>query len=194
MGKQTPEQVRQSFWRECGDVGADVQGFADDLFRVATNRATEIDGLIEGHAQHWRMERMAAVDRNLMRAAVAELMGFPDYSSRRGYQRSSRNCTQVFHSGVRAVHQWRAGQCGQGTGKQAFVSRQSSVLGRQPPNSPTLHLPNGTSGDARAHIAGTRRLTTAYGLTAIKSGLQVKGTPLQRPDRRVVASVGKESC
>jgi transcription antitermination protein NusB len=78
MGKQTPEQVRQSFWRECGDVGADVQGFADDLFRVATNRATEIDGLIEGHAQHWRMERMAAVDRNLMRAAVAELVGFPD--------------------------------------------------------------------------------------------------------------------
>ena len=39
---------------------------------------TEIDGLIEGHAQHWRMERMAAVDRNLMRAAVAELLGFPD--------------------------------------------------------------------------------------------------------------------
>jgi N utilization substance protein B len=77
MGKQTPEQVRQSFWRECGDVEADVQGFADDLFRVATDRATEIDGLIEGHAQHWRMERMAAVDRNLMRAAVAELMGFP---------------------------------------------------------------------------------------------------------------------
>lgn len=77
MGRQTPEQVRQSFWRERTDVGADVQGFAEDLFRVATDRATEIDGLIEGHAQHWRMERMAAVDRNLMRAAVAELMGFP---------------------------------------------------------------------------------------------------------------------
>jgi transcription antitermination protein NusB len=78
MGKQTPEQVRQSFWRERGDVGSDVQGFADDLFRVATDRASEIDVLIEGHAQHWRMERMAAVDRNLMRAAVAELMGFPE--------------------------------------------------------------------------------------------------------------------
>jgi N utilization substance protein B len=59
-------------------VGADVQSFAEDLFRVATDRAGEIDGLIEGHAQHWRMERMAAVDRNLMRAAVAELLGFPD--------------------------------------------------------------------------------------------------------------------
>jgi N utilization substance protein B len=78
MGKQTPEQVRQTFWRESGDVGADVQSFAEDLFLVATDRASEIDGLIEAHAQHWRMERMAAVDRNLLRAAVAELLGFPD--------------------------------------------------------------------------------------------------------------------
>ena len=78
MGKQTPEQVRQTFWRESADVGSDVQSFAEDLFRVATDRAGEIDGLIEGHAQHWRMERMAAVDRNLLRAAVAELLGFPD--------------------------------------------------------------------------------------------------------------------
>ena len=77
MGKQNPEQVRQTFWRERGDVGADVQGFAEDLFQVATNRASEIDGLIEGHDEHWRMERMAAVDRNLLRAAVAELLGFP---------------------------------------------------------------------------------------------------------------------
>ena len=78
MGKQTPQQVRQTFWREQGDVGADVQSFAEDLFRVATDRASEINSIIEGHAQHWRMERMAAVDRNLLRAAVAELLAFPD--------------------------------------------------------------------------------------------------------------------
>jgi N utilization substance protein B len=77
MGKQTPEEVRQTFWRERADVESDVRSFAEDLFRVAGDRATEIDGLIESHAQHWRMERMAAVDRNLMRAAVAEMLGFP---------------------------------------------------------------------------------------------------------------------
>ncbi len=77
MGKQNPDEVRQTFWRERGDVGADVQSFAEDLFRVATGRASEIDSMIEGHAEHWRMERMAAVDRNLMRAAVAELLAFP---------------------------------------------------------------------------------------------------------------------
>ena len=78
MGKQTPHDVRQTFWKERDSVGKDVQGFADDLFRVATDRAEEIDKLIEQHAEHWRMERMAAVDRNVLRAAVAELLAYSD--------------------------------------------------------------------------------------------------------------------
>lgn len=78
MGKQTPDQVRGTFWRERDDVAADVRDFAEDLFRAASGRAAEIDALIESHAEHWRMERMAAVDRNLLRAAVAEFLAFPD--------------------------------------------------------------------------------------------------------------------
>jgi N utilization substance protein B len=77
MGKQSAEDVRKTFWRERGDVSDEVQGFAEDLFRVATARSEEVDKLIEGHAQHWRMERMAAVDRNILRAAVAEFLAFP---------------------------------------------------------------------------------------------------------------------
>jgi N utilization substance protein B len=77
MGKQGADDVRRVFWNERKDVGPEVQGFAEDLFRVATDRTVEIDSLIEGHAEHWRMERMAAVDRNILRAAVAELLGFP---------------------------------------------------------------------------------------------------------------------
>ena len=77
MGRQTAEQVRRTFWSEHSSAAEDVRGFAEDLFRVATDRSAEIDGLIESHAEHWRMDRMAAVDRNLLRAAVAELIGFP---------------------------------------------------------------------------------------------------------------------
>ena len=36
-----------------------------------------LDSIIEKHAQNWRMERMAAVDRNVLRAAVAEMLGYP---------------------------------------------------------------------------------------------------------------------
>jgi N utilization substance protein B len=77
MGRQTPDEVRRTFWSEQNSADSDVRGFAEDLFRVATDRSAEIDSVIERHAEHWRMERMAAVDRNLLRAAVAELMGFP---------------------------------------------------------------------------------------------------------------------
>jgi N utilization substance protein B len=78
MGHQQPEEVRRTFWSERNSVEKDVRGFADDLFRVATDRTSEIDQLIERHAEHWRMERMAAVDRNVLRGAVAELIGFPN--------------------------------------------------------------------------------------------------------------------
>ncbi len=77
MGKQTPEQVRRTFWSEHNSAPEEVRGFAEELFRVATDRSADVDALIERHAEHWRMDRMAAVDRNLLRAAVAEMMGFP---------------------------------------------------------------------------------------------------------------------
>ena len=78
MGKQTVDHVRKTFWGEHASASDEVRGFADDLFRVATDRGPEIDKLIEGHAEHWRMERMAAVDRNLLRAAVAEFLAYPE--------------------------------------------------------------------------------------------------------------------
>ena len=44
---------------------------------MATQREDEVDKLIQKHAKNWRLERMPAVDRNLLRAAVAEMIGFP---------------------------------------------------------------------------------------------------------------------
>jgi len=43
---------------------------------VATNRTEEIDALIEKYAKNWRIERMPAVDRNVLRLAAAEMLGF----------------------------------------------------------------------------------------------------------------------
>lgn len=75
MGKQLPEQVLKTFWAERGEVDEETRGFADDLFRVAVDQQVRIDELIQKHAQHWRMDRMAAVDRNVLRAGVAEFLG-----------------------------------------------------------------------------------------------------------------------
>ncbi len=78
MGKQDIDQVRKTFWNERRDLDEKVRGFADDLFRVAAERQGEIDELVERNAEHWRMDRMAAVDRNVLRCGVAEMLGFAD--------------------------------------------------------------------------------------------------------------------
>ena len=77
MGRQDAAHVRRTFWSERADMEEGVRGFADDLFNVGMERGQEIDQLIERHAEHWRMDRMAAVDRNLLRVSVAEFLGFP---------------------------------------------------------------------------------------------------------------------
>ena len=77
MGQQNPAQVNRTFWAERSNVSGEVRGFAEDLFRVATDRADEIGHLIERHTQHWRVDRMAAVDRNIIRGAVAEFLAYP---------------------------------------------------------------------------------------------------------------------
>jgi N utilization substance protein B len=77
LGKQKPEEVTHLFWESRDDVDDETRGFADDLHRLATEREEEVDALIVKHAKNWRMERMPVVDRNLLRAAVAEMLGYP---------------------------------------------------------------------------------------------------------------------
>ena len=77
MAKQDAAEVRRTFWSERMDLDDDVRTFADDLFNVACKRTEEVDQIIVRNAR-WRMDRMAAVDRNLLRTGVAEFLGFPE--------------------------------------------------------------------------------------------------------------------
>ena len=78
LGKQDSDEVRKLFWASREDVDQETRGFAEDLHRVASSRQVEIDGLIERHSQNWRLERMPIVDRNLLRAAIAEMLAYPN--------------------------------------------------------------------------------------------------------------------
>jgi N utilization substance protein B len=77
LGKQTPDEVRATFWMAGDEVESEVRGFAEDLFRVATGNLAKIDDLIAANSKHWRLERMPTVDRNLLRMATGEMLGFP---------------------------------------------------------------------------------------------------------------------
>jgi N utilization substance protein B len=73
VGRHAPEQILECYW-EMNEQPEKVREFADRLFRGTLSRLKEIDRLIQGHTKHWRMSRMAAVDRNVMRLAVFELL------------------------------------------------------------------------------------------------------------------------
>jgi transcription antitermination protein NusB len=47
--------------------------FVIDLVRGAVRHVAQIDDRITRHAEHWRIERMPGVDRNILRLAVYEM-------------------------------------------------------------------------------------------------------------------------
>ena len=55
-----------------------IRDFAAELVRGAHERREEIDTLIKRFSEHWRLERMPTVDRNILRLAIYELLCRPD--------------------------------------------------------------------------------------------------------------------
>jgi N utilization substance protein B len=47
--------------------------FVSELVQGTINHLAEVDERITRHAEHWRMERMPAVDRNILRLSVFEM-------------------------------------------------------------------------------------------------------------------------
>jgi N utilization substance protein B len=71
------ERVVSDYWRETpGD--AEGRPYADDLVRGVVERRSDIDERIRAASEHWRLERMARVDRNILRVGVYELMALHD--------------------------------------------------------------------------------------------------------------------
>jgi transcription antitermination protein NusB len=74
---KTPDTILTvDYWNELGDEGTDekTQEFADHLVRGTLKELETIDDRIRTRAEHWRIERMALVDRNVLRLAVYEFL------------------------------------------------------------------------------------------------------------------------
>ena len=70
------ETLVESYWNELGDTAIDdkTREFANRLACGTLKNVEAIDELIRTRAQHWRIERMAIVDRNVLRLAVFEFL------------------------------------------------------------------------------------------------------------------------
>jgi N utilization substance protein B len=68
--------VREFLQRRLRDP--ESQQFAETLYRGVQERKPEIDKRLAEVAENWSVERMAAVDRNILRLGAYELLGQPD--------------------------------------------------------------------------------------------------------------------
>ena len=75
IARQDTEQVTRVYWEAFGEEAGDVdREFADKLARGAISHLDDIDKLIKQRAEHWRIQRMAVVDRNILRLAIHEFL------------------------------------------------------------------------------------------------------------------------
>lgn len=72
-----PEDVLPQFWSD-QDTPEDVRRFAEDLVRGVARERLFLDNVVAGSAENWRIERMAVVDRNVLRMAVYEMVFDPE--------------------------------------------------------------------------------------------------------------------
>ena len=73
----TPAQVEATFFAN-QRADAEEEGFARHLFEGAIANIDQLDGVVRAHSDNWRLERMAAVDRNILRVALFELLHHPE--------------------------------------------------------------------------------------------------------------------
>ncbi len=76
VAKAQESALTNNYWNELGEDTLDekTRGFADAIVVGALRQLETIDDTIRTRAEHWRIERMAIVDRNVLRLAVYEFL------------------------------------------------------------------------------------------------------------------------
>lgn len=80
VGRLSIDEAIQTFWG-VGDrepLSDEARGFAEALARGTAADAPEADPIIAASAEHWRLDRMAVLDRLILRLAVHEFLRAPE--------------------------------------------------------------------------------------------------------------------
>ncbi len=72
MTHQDPARVQKLFWKSARASDTTRQ-FAGELFEGAAAQVAALDHIVGELADNWRLERLAAIDRSILRLAVYEL-------------------------------------------------------------------------------------------------------------------------
>lgn len=77
VGKASPEEALESS-TDSRRFEEETLNFARKLFLTAVNNLGEIDQKLSQFARNWPLDRMASVDRNVLRLAACEILLMPD--------------------------------------------------------------------------------------------------------------------
>jgi N utilization substance protein B len=72
MSKQDAKKLELKFWKTA-KAADHTRTFANQLFEGASVDSGPLDELIVKHAENWRLERLAAIDRAILRLAIYEM-------------------------------------------------------------------------------------------------------------------------
>lgn len=68
-----PEEALRLYY-ECFESPLELRPFCEELVYGVYHHRAEIDRMIGEASQHWRIERMSIVDRNILRLALYEML------------------------------------------------------------------------------------------------------------------------
>ncbi len=74
IAKEKPDDAIRIFWDNSDPAEDDVKKYANELVKGVSKNREKIDELITRHATNWQLERMAVIDKNIMRFATYELL------------------------------------------------------------------------------------------------------------------------
>ena len=77
-----PDQVLGGFWDGHEPVAEEIRTFATTLFTGTAQHLGELDAMITSHADNWQLNRMAVIDRNILRLGAFELLHMDDVPSK----------------------------------------------------------------------------------------------------------------
>ena len=74
LGGGAVDEALAYFWQTQEDVADQTRKFAEELIRGTVEHRADIDDKIKKYTEHWELQRIAAVDRNILRLAIFEML------------------------------------------------------------------------------------------------------------------------
>lgn len=78
MNPENLDEAIALFWQQNPPSSEESRLFAEKLFRLTCEHLKKIDGEISRVAQNWQLNRMAVIDRNILRFGACELLFIGD--------------------------------------------------------------------------------------------------------------------